>query len=72
MIQVEASATPEELRRQMQALTQRLRSPQYDSLRRAMVAWFRRVVLKRFVPGENIPAITELEEIDAMLADPMR
>jgi len=34
-----------------------------------MVVWINRVVLKRLVPNEPIPEVTDLQEIDNMLAE---
>ncbi|MDF9392792.1 MULTISPECIES: Rpn family recombination-promoting nuclease/putative transposase [Methylococcus] len=69
IIRLEASPEPEAMRQIIGRLTQRLREPRYDSLRRALVVWINRVVLKRLVPAESIPEATELQEIDTMLAE---
>ncbi len=50
-------------------LSKRLREPRYDSLRRALTVWISRVVLRQMVPGEEIPELSELQEIDNMLAE---
>jgi len=69
IIRLESSPEPEVMRQIIGRLTQRLREPRYDSLRRALVVWINRVVLKRLVPAERIPEATELQEIDTMLAE---
>lgn len=69
IIRLESSPEPEAMRQVIGRLTQRLREPRCDSLRRALVVWINRVVLKRLVPGESIPEATELQEIDTMLAE---
>lgn len=69
IIRLESSPEPEAMRHVIGRLTQRLREPRCDSLRRALVVWINRVVLKRLVPGESIPEATELQEIDTMLAE---
>jgi uncharacterized protein with von Willebrand factor type A (vWA) domain len=69
LIRLESSPEPEVMRRIVGRLTQRLKAPRYDSLRRALTVWINRVVLKRLVPGESIPEATELQEINTMLAE---
>ena len=69
IIRLESSPEPKALRRIIARLAQRLSEPRYDSLRRALAVWINRVVLKRLVPGEKIPEVTQLQEIDTMLAE---
>ncbi|MGL1835176.1 Rpn family recombination-promoting nuclease/putative transposase, partial [Rhodocyclaceae bacterium SMB388] len=53
MIRLERTPTPQELQAIVSRLTRRLNHPRYDSLRRALVVWLNRVVLKRLMPGER-------------------
>jgi hypothetical protein len=69
IIRLESSPEPEALRRIVARLTERMKDPRYDSLRRAMVVWINRVALRRLIPGEAIPEVSELQEIDNMLAE---
>ena len=69
IIRLESSPEPEALRQIISRLTQRLKAPRYDSLRRALVVWVNRVVLRKLVPEEAIPELAELQEIDNMLAE---
>ncbi len=69
IIRLETSALPEDIRRAVSSLRQRLRQPEYAPLRRAFVVWINRIVLRRLMPGQDIPEVNELQEIDAMLAE---
>ncbi len=69
IIQLETSATPEDIRRVLARLTTRMQDSRYDSLRRALVVWINRVVLRRVVTEEVLPELNELQEIDNMLAE---
>ena len=69
IIQLETSPEPETVRQVVSRLTQRMKEARYDSLRRALVVWINRVVIKRVIPGENVPELNELQEIDNMLAE---
>jgi len=69
IIRLEASRAPADVRRAVSLLQKRLRGPQYASLRRAFVVWINRVVLRRLMPGQEIPEVKELQEIDTMLAE---
>jgi predicted transposase/invertase (TIGR01784 family) len=69
IIRLESSPEPEAMRNIVARLTILMQNPRHDSLRRALVVWINRVVLKRLVPEENIPEVTNLQEIDAMLAE---
>ncbi len=69
MIRLERSPTPTELQAIVARLTRRLAEPRHDSLRRALVVWLNRVVLRRLVPGERIDEVHDLQEMGAMLAE---
>ena len=69
IIRIEKRGTPADIRRAVARLHQRLQGAQYDSLRRALVVWINRVVLRRLMSDQAIPEVNELQEIDAMLAE---
>ncbi len=69
IIRLETSAQPEDVRRAVSGLLQRLKGPDYANLRRAFVVWINRIVLRRLMPGQEIPEVNELQEIDTMLAE---
>jgi hypothetical protein len=69
IIRLESSPGPEALRQIVSRLTQRMKDPRHDSLRRALVVWMHRVVLRKLIPGDNIPIVQDLQEIDTMLAE---
>jgi len=47
----------------------RLTQPENTNLRRAFVVWINRIVLRRLMPGQEIPEVNDLQEIDTMLAE---
>jgi flagellar biosynthesis/type III secretory pathway protein FliH len=69
LIQLENSRAPEELRRGIQLLVHWLHAPEQASLRRAFTVWLGRVLLPGKLKGVDLPALNELEEVDAMLAE---
>ncbi len=69
IIRLESSPEPLAVRQIVGRLSKRLREPRYDSLRRTLTVWISRVVLRQMVPGEEIPELSELQEIDNMLAE---
>ena len=69
IIRLETSAVPADVRQAVSQLQQRLQGPQYASLRRAFVVWINRIVLRRLMPGQEVPEVNELQEIDTMLAE---
>ncbi|QFY90667.1 hypothetical protein D5125_14995 [Magnetovirga frankeli] len=69
LIRLEASPEPEAMRQIFAILSQRLQDPRYASLRRALVVWFNRVLIKRLVPGTQVPEVNDLQEINNMLAE---
>ena len=69
IIRLETSSVPADVQRAVSRLAGHLRGAQYASLRRAFVVWINRVVLRRLMPGQEIPEVRELQEIDTMLAE---
>jgi hypothetical protein len=68
-LEVLAADGPAAVRPILQRLTARLRDPRHASLRRALTVWFARVLLRRLMPGENLPELHDLTEVETMLAE---
>ena len=68
-LEVLAADGPAAVRPILQRLTARLRDPRHASLRRALTVWFARVLLRRLMPGENLPELHDLAEVETMLAE---
>ena len=64
-----AAEGPEALRPILRRLGTRLRGPGSASLRRALTVWFARVLLRRLLPGENLPLLHDLGEVETMLSE---
>ncbi|WP_295432359.1 Rpn family recombination-promoting nuclease/putative transposase, partial [uncultured Thiodictyon sp.] len=64
-----AAEGPEALRPILRRLGTRLQGPRYASLRRALTVWFARVLLRRLLPGENLPQLHDLGEVETMLSE---
>ena len=69
IIRLETSPAPEDIRAIVKRLSERLSEPRYNSLRRSLVVWINRALLKRMNPKENIPEVTEIKELDSMLEE---
>ena len=69
LIRLERAGSLEEAAAILQELKESLKHPRYTALRRAFTIWVRRVLLRRMVPGEVIPEVNDLEEVNAMLAE---
>jgi len=46
-----------------------LKAPEQASLRRSFAVWIRRVLLPALLPGQALPKVTDLLEVDTMLAE---
>jgi len=68
-LEVLAADGPAAVRPILQRLTARLRDPRHASLRRALTVWFARVLLRRLMPGANLPELHDLTEVETMLAE---
>ncbi len=64
-----AAEGPAALRPILSRLSARLRGPGSASLRRALTVWFARVLLRRLLPGENLPQLHDIGEVETMLAE---
>jgi flagellar biosynthesis/type III secretory pathway protein FliH len=69
LFRLETSRQPADIERVLGSLVEWLATPAQASLRRAFVVWLKRVLLPARVPGAEMPEVTDLQEIHAMLAD---
>jgi flagellar biosynthesis/type III secretory pathway protein FliH len=69
LVRLENSREPQEIQRVLALLADWLRAPEDDSLRRAFIVWLNRVLLPARFPGVPIPAVHDLTEVQAMLAE---
>lgn len=69
IVALEQGPGPEALAQVLARLTARLQAPENSELRRALTVWIHRVVLKKLIPGTEIPPVNELKEIESMLAE---
>ncbi len=69
IFRLEQSTEPADVRELVQQLIEWLKAPQQTSLRRAFAVWIRRVLLPVRLPGQPLPEINDLMEVDAMLAE---
>ncbi len=69
LIRLEKSPTPEDLRTVVRELIDWLKTPEQTSLRRAFAVWLGRVLLPRKLPGQRVPEVADLQEVDTMLTE---
>ncbi len=69
LFRLERSRTPEDVRTVVRELIDWLKAPAQTGLRRAFSVWLGRVLLPRKLPGQKVPEIMDLQEVDAMLAE---
>jgi len=69
IFRLEQSNEPNDVRILVQELIKWLKAPAQTSLRRAFAVWIRRVLLPVRLPGQTLPEINDLMEVDAMLAE---
>ena len=69
IFQLEQSQNPEDVHRVVKRLIEWLKSPEQTSLRRAFTVWISRVLLPVRLPGQKVPKVNELMEIETMLAE---
>ncbi|MCK4604312.1 MAG: Rpn family recombination-promoting nuclease/putative transposase [Deltaproteobacteria bacterium] len=69
IFQLEQSQNPEDVHRVVKRLIEWLKSPEQISLRRAFTVWINRVLLPVRLPGQKVPKVNELMEIETMLAE---
>lgn len=69
LLRLERARDLDEVRIIVRELVERLRGPEYATLRRAFTVWLGRVVLKRSGMTEEVPEFQDLQEVDAMLEE---
>jgi hypothetical protein len=68
-IRLENSRSVDDMRRVVTALIDWLQDAEQESLRRAFVVWFKRVLLPARVPEAEVPEIQDLQKGQSMLAE---
>ncbi len=69
LFSLEKSQTPEDIRAVVGCLIKWLKLPEQTSLRRAFTVWIYRVLLPARLPGQDVPQVNELVEVETMLAE---
>ncbi len=69
IFRLEQSHEPADVRGVVQQLIEWLKAPEQTSLRRSFAVWIRRVLLPVRLPGQSLPEIKDLMEVNAMLAE---
>jgi hypothetical protein len=69
LIQLENSRAPQDLQRVVAMLVRWLHAPEQQDLRRAFTVWIKRVLLPARLPGIELPEMSDLKEVNTMLAE---
>ncbi len=69
IFRLEQSQRPEDVRAVVKCLVQWLESPQQASIRRAFTVWINRVLLPVRMPGQEVPQVNDLLEVENILAE---
>ena len=69
IFRLEQSISLADVRELVHGLIQWLKAPEQTSLRCAFAVWIRRVLLPVRLPGQTLPEIDDLMEVDTMLAE---
>ena len=69
LFRLEKSRKPEDIRRVLLELREWLKTPEQASLRRAFTVWLSRVLLPRKFPDTRLSEMSDLHEVDTMLAE---
>jgi predicted transposase/invertase (TIGR01784 family) len=69
VFQLEKSQSPEDIRAVVSFLIQWVKSPEQASIRRAFTVWINRVLLPVRMPGQEVPHVNDLLEVENMLAE---
>ena len=69
IFRLEQSNNPADVRKLVRELISWLKAPEQASLRRTFAVWIRRVLLPIRMPGQTLPEVNDLMEVDAMLAE---
>ncbi len=69
IFELEKSRHPENIRTVVTSLIKWLKSPEQAPVRRAFTVWIHRVLLPARLPGQEVPHVTDLLEVENMLAE---
>ncbi len=69
LVQLERSASPQDIANVLGELVHKLKAPQNRELRRALAVWVRRLVLRRFAPEGEIIELEDLPEVHHMISE---
>ena len=69
VFQLENSRTTDDLRAVLTRLVEWLAADEQEGLRRSFTVWIKRVLLPARLPGIDLPEVTNLQEVNAMLAE---
>ena len=69
LIRLKNSRAPQELQRVVAMLVRWLHAPEQQDLRRAFTVWIKRVLLPARLPGIELPEMSDLNEVNNMLAE---
>jgi hypothetical protein len=69
LIRLENSRAPQDLQTVIGLLVRWLHAPEQQDLRRAFTVWIKRVLLPARLPGIELPEMSDLNEVNTMLAE---
>ena len=69
VFQLENSRSTDDLRAVLTRLVEWLAADEQEGLRRSFTVWIKRVLLPARLPGIDLPEVTNLQEVNAMLAE---
>lgn len=69
IFQLERSRYPEDIRIVVSSLIEWLKSPEQATIRRSFTVWINRVLLPVRLPGQEVPHVHDLLEVETMLAE---
>jgi predicted transposase/invertase (TIGR01784 family) len=69
IFRLEMSREPKDVHRLVAELVDWLKAPEQASLRRAFAVWINRVLLPTRLPGQQVPRVNDLIEVENMLAE---
>lgn len=69
IFQLERSRYPEDIRAVVSSLIKWLKSPEQATIRRSFTVWINRVLLPVRLPGQEVPHVHDLLEVETMLTE---
>jgi len=69
LMRLENSRAPQELQKVVAMLVRWLHAPEQQDLSRAFTVWIKRVLLPARLPGIELPEMSDLNEVNTMLAE---